>query len=77
MRTLCVLALGLCAVAPLGAGCGGSSSSEKVITYQGPAEDAPKPKGMMRRGYDARQPGQEGAQDAAAPAEPQEAGAEQ
>jgi len=77
MRRFLVLAMALCAIMPLCTGCGDSSSSDKVITYQGSPEDAPKPKGMMRRGYESRQLGQEGGQETADPAEPPEAGAQQ
>ena len=65
MRTLCIVFIALWAAVPLCSGCGGTSSSPKVITYQGPAENAPKPKGMMRKGYQSRQPGHDAADDTA------------
>lgn len=61
-----VLVLGLCLAAVVTPGCGGSSSGEKVVTYQGPAESAPQPKGMAKKGYGRKAGTSEGSSPATA-----------
>lgn len=65
MMKLSALVLGVCVTALVSLGCGGSSSGEKVVTYQGPAENAPQPKGMAKKGY-GRQTGAQDPRDTSA-----------